>query len=410
MNSNGVSTHHSHYEPTHQAQERLRDSSTHSPAVDTLSDKATRQAQETERSHNYADKNPSAVYVRSESRYEASYESSIKTSQSSQVNDRISSETASASILSFIENQLLRDVEDGASQNELASRIEAGLSGFLKGFEAAKEDLQALGALTPGVQADIEETYDTVLEGVESLKSTFLGEIAVEDGGKASVDSSSLSRPVNVEPPVGVQSQYYSYEAAQRNSFSFSVTTRDGDTVTVQSAALRSMFQENITVSQAGNGNGELSQFATSEDYQFNLQIDGELDDDEISALKDLLSQVNDLAENFFAGDVEAAFNDALALGYDDSEISSFALNLSQTSVQRVTAAYGGSSSQPSALADILKPVGHFARDLIEATHTAENFQNPEQLIGSIADVIDTARPEQGFKSFLERLMETLES
>lgn len=407
MHSSGVSAPNSHHESPQYAQERLRDSSSNNRAVDTLSDKALRQSEEVDRSQRYSEKNPSAVYIRSESRYESSYSSSIRSSKAGPVDERISSETAAGSILSFIENQLLRDIEDGASEEELSSRIEAGLSGFLQGFESAREDLEALGALTPGVESEIGKTYDSVLAGIEDLKQQFLGGAEASKGEVAAEPiSSSIEEPA---PALRAQSQYFSYEAAQRNSFSFSVTTQDGDTVTVQSSALRSMFQENLTQTSSSRGSLEYSQYGYGEEYQFELQVDGELDSDEMKALTELLSQVNDLAEDFFAGDVTAAFDAALSLGYDDSEISSFALNLSQTSVQRVTSAYSETRSQPASIAESLRPVGDFSRALIEATQTAQNFQNPKDLIESIAEAIDVARPEGGFKSFLERLMESFE-
>lgn len=408
MHSSGVSAPNSHHESPQYAQERLRDSSSNNRAVDTLSDKALRQTEEVDRSQRYPEKNPSAVYIRSESRYESSYSASIRSSKAGPVDERISSETAAGSILSFIENQLLRDIEDGASEEELSSRIEAGLSGFLQGFESAREDLEALGALTPGVESEIGKTYDSVLAGIEDLRQQFLGGAEASKGGEVAAEpiSSSVEEPA---PALRAQSQYFSYEAAQRNSFSFSVTTQDGDTVTIQSSALRSMFQESLTQTNSSRGSLEYSQYGYGEEYQFALQVDGELDSDEMKALTELLSQVNDLAEDFFAGDVTAAFDAALSLGYDDSEISSFALNLSQTSVQRVTSAYSETRSEPASVAESLRPVGSFSRALIEATQTAQTFQNPRELIESIAEAIDVARPEGGFKSFLERLMESLE-
>lgn len=408
MNSSGVSVSQSQSDPAQYTQERLRDPSPRNPAVEPLSDKAAPQAAQVDRLQRQAEKSPSAVYIRSESRDESSYSASIKTAQAAPVANRISPEQASGSILSFIENQLLRDVENGATAEALSSRIEAGLSGFLQGYESAREDLQALGALTPGVQAEIEKTYDAVVTGIEDLKQQFLAGETQPQSASAEVADVSPAIPEET-PAANNQSQYYSYQAAQRNSFSFSVTTRDGDTVTIQSSALRSMFQETALLSSANGSSAEFSRYGFGEDYQFELEVGGELDTGELKALRELLSQVNDLAQDFFTGDVTAAFDAALSLGYNDSEISSFALNLSQTSVQRVTAAYSEASPALSSVADSLRPLGNFARGLIEATETAGNFQNPRELISTIAERIDSARQGTDFKSFLERLMDSVQ-
>jgi hypothetical protein len=58
-----------------------------------------------------------------------------------------------------------------------------------------------------------------------------------------------------------------------------------------------------------------------------------------MNALQDLFKQVNSVAETFYNGDVEKAFNQALDVGMDVNELSSFAvdLNRSETSVVQST-------------------------------------------------------------------------
>lgn len=425
MQTSGISSSLSQQEPTQYSQDRSNDSSGNGRAVDTVSAKAVRRGEPVDRSQSRAEQQPSAIFIRSESRYEASYVESVRTARAAPLGDRISSDEAAGNILSFIENQLLRDVEDGASQDELISRIEAGLSGFVQGFEAARDDLQALNVLSPELQGEIDKTYAAVLEGVEALKQTFTSQATAINGPDDQIDTPSATASSDVATADSTvvsttdvsgprfQSQYFGYEAAQQNSFEFTVTTRDGDRVTIQSSALRSLVQENASFTTAGGASGEYSQYAYGEDLQFQLEVDGELDSGEVKALQELLSQVNDLAEDFFSGDVTAAFDAALSLGYNESEISSFALNLSQTSVQRATSAYQAVGALPGSgigsLGQQLQPLGNFARGLVEATQTAQNFQNPRELIETLSDRIDSVRPQDGFKSFLERLLSSVE-
>ena len=45
----------------------------------------------------------------------------------------------------------------------------------------------------------------------------------------------------------------------------------------------------------------------------------------ELAALNDLFSQVNDIADSFYSGNVGEAFEQALAVGYDSDELAAFA-------------------------------------------------------------------------------------
>src|SRR6187431_1466302 len=86
----------------------------------------------------------------------------------------LTAEKVAGNILGFIERRLQMDVAEGATQEELQARLEAGLSGFKKGFAEASEKLEALSLLNPEIKADIGKTYDLVLEGIDDLRSKFI--------------------------------------------------------------------------------------------------------------------------------------------------------------------------------------------------------------------------------------------
>lgn len=89
-------------------------------------------------------------------------------------NEPLTAKKASNNILGFIERRLLLDVQEGATLTQLQSRLEAGLSGFQKGFAQAQEQLSALSMLTPEIGLDIQSTYDQVLKGIDDLRLRFL--------------------------------------------------------------------------------------------------------------------------------------------------------------------------------------------------------------------------------------------
>ncbi|WNO11211.1 DUF5610 domain-containing protein [Teredinibacter sp. KSP-S5-2] len=268
---------------------------------------------------------------------------------------------AASTILSFIELQLTRDVQDGATAEELQSRLEAGLQGFIKGYTEAAEQLAAAGFLNGDVKTAIEKTYSDVLSGVSEMAEKF--------GLQDPVEKIESGKPMGEEQPAEVVAQApknpiaetldrsperlkalldasaISHTVSQTRSFSFELKTQDGDTVTIKAfSRYSSEFAAANYRSDEGNGyyrqQVAVSQKSSSAD-DFFFEVEGELDEGEIKAINDLLSKVNDIAETFYNGNLDKAFEQALNIGYDTDEIAKFALNLKQQYSEQVASAYG---------------------------------------------------------------------
>lgn len=290
--------------------------------------------------------------------------------------------TAASVILGFIENRLQKDQQEGASISDLASRIQAGLEGFQKGFNEAKEQLQAMGLMAGDVSETVDQIYDEVMGGIEQLKEKYLGVPATAE---------PAPDPVSEDAMVLQGFQQYSYQ--QQNTFSFTLTTKDGDVVEVRANAAESFSASAVTqygYSETAQSMSQSLSGTYSNAQQFSLEISGELDDDELTAINDLLGQVNDLASEFFAGDVQQAFESAKGIGYNSEEIAGFALNLTRTEITRVTSAYQqfnpGESTAGIPLAQSLMPLGQFTQNLLDALETASYFDQPQQLISDLAN------------------------
>lgn len=324
----------------------------------------------------------------------------------------LTAEKVANNILGFIERRLQADVADGATQEQLQSRLEAGLSGFKKGFAEASEKLEALSLLSPEVKEDIGTTYDLVLKGVDELRSKFIQSTATDAEAKAAQptdvkspdtktiktsDSKASSGELDVPdflPATSAYLGYGNYEYGRAREFSFELTTKEGDKVTIKATSSEGLAVE---AGRAGRGNNSASALnaSYSSSQSFSLAIEGELNEDELSAINDLLGRVNDLASQFFEGDLDVAFEQALNLGYDAEQIGSFSLNLAQAEIQQVTEAYmafepnhGGNNSAPQLLADQLLPMGNFIRDLLDSLTQAAEFDEPKSLLPAIAERI----------------------
>ncbi len=345
----------------------------------------------------------------------------------------LTAEKVAGNILGFIERRLQMDVADGASQEELQARLEAGLSGFKKGFAEASEKLEALSLLSPEIKADIGKTYDLVLEGVDELRKKFIesADSAKTDTAKSPSESASLDQlksGAKAKPataldvpdflPAAKSSYvgYGAYEYGRAREFSFELTTKDGDKVTIKASS-----SEGLAVEAGRSERGTKSVSALNASYSssesFSLSVEGDLSEEELGAINDLLGRVSDLAGQFFDGNLDTAFEQAMNLGYDQDQIGSFALNLAQAEIQQVTQAYQrvgpaatGEDSKSNLLTDRLLPLGNFIRDLLDSLDRASIFDEPKLLVGEIAENVTgegEVEEQQGkrFRDFMDQLL-----
>jgi hypothetical protein len=341
----------------------------------------------------------------------------------------LTAEKVANNILGFIERRLQLDVAEGASQEELQARLDAGLAGFKKGFAEASEKLEALSLLSPEIKSDIGKTYDLVLEGVDALRSKFIQSTEVDtDQPKPNQPAEVVKTaepkktPTKLDVPEFLPATssylgYGNYEYGRAREFSFELTTKEGDKVTIKATSSEGLAVE---AGRAGRGNNSVSALnaSYSSSQSFSLSIDGELSEEELGAINDLLGRVNDLASEFFEGDLDVAFDQAMNLGYDAEQIGSFSLNLAQAEIQQVTQAYqtfepnraAGNADKPQLLADQLLPLGNFIKDLLASLDRAAEFNEPKSLLSNMAEKVTGEETEvdqqQGkrFHDFMEQI------
>lgn len=340
----------------------------------------------------------------------------------------LTAEKVANNILGFIERRLQMDVAEGATQEELQARLEAGLSGFKKGFAEASEKLEALSLLSPEIQSDIGKTYELVLSGVDELRKKFIPSME-SDSAKSTSDQAGgvMTSAAPLKPatqlevpgflPAVSNVGYGNYEYGRAREFSFELTTKEGDKVTIKAASSEGLAVE---AGRAGRGNNSVSAVnaSYSASQSFALTIEGELSEDELGAINDLLGRVNDLAGEFFSGNLDVAFEQAMNLGYDAQQIGNFSLNLAQVEIQQVTQAYqafepdraDGAGTRPQLLVDQLLPLGNFIKDLLASLDQASEFSAPKLLLANLAQKMpgeETAVDQQQgkrFRDFMEQL------
>lgn len=309
---------------------------------------------------------------------------------------------AANTILGFIERRLQMDVADGATQEQLQSRLDAGLEGFKKGFAEAADKLKALSMLSPEVEADIGDTYKQVIAGVDALRAKFIE--GTEPVANEQSPASAINTPSQINN-IAVQQGLYEY--AEARDFKFELTTKEGDKVSIRASSSMGM-----SVAAGRDGNSSYVNASKSLASNFALSIEGDLSESELNAINNLLGRVDKLAGQFYAGNLDQVFDKALSLGYDDQQIAGYSLNLSQVQIQQVAVTYGAFAPEGESalsLANQLAPVGDFIKDVLGALDVAGQFADSKQLLLDLSKkMADKAASENEVPSALSQFLERI--
>lgn len=317
--------------------------------------------------------------------------------------DLLSQKSAEA-ILGFIEKHLQVKRADGATSEELSSSITAAIKGFEQGYLEAIESLGGLGSLPSKVADGIVETGRLVREGIAGLQQEFAADSPSNNEAAVvadSVDSSALVSP----PPTVAQQKVTGFSELQtvasgyaesyrrHENVDLQLKTNDGDIVTLSFSAGQSLEVK------AGFYGDQFStlygvQQNASSSSNFSLSIQGELDDGELEALNELLSDVGALSSEFFEGDFQTAYAMALDFELDFSEFSQFSLDLALTTRSQIVDSYvvgepsnyaaSGSSGRfdlPKINDQLFDNITKMIDDMAKLLEKAEEFDDPQQLL-----------------------------
>jgi hypothetical protein len=104
-----------------------------------------------------------------------------------------------------------------------------------------------------------------------------------------------------------------------------------------------------------------------SESTQYQFSVKGELDEGEIDALQQMVRDISGVADEFFNGDVQKAFEQSTSIRFDASELSSMDLSMSYSRSLSRAASYEqvGNLEQPADKPGLR--LGQLMKDLAES-------------------------------------------
>lgn len=197
---------------------------------------------------------------------------------------------------------------------------------------AIQQTAQALQPAGSGAASDLETAVTQIRDQLQSLFSTFLSNADSTQGGTSATATGA--------------------KLISNTRGMLEIHTQEGDTITLNFASKSAVSVQDL---QAGDGTTQLSgtDIQAFSKSRVTISVQGDLNADELKAVQDLVGQVNQLADGFFSGDINAALSQAGGLSFDGSQLADYSLNLA---LKQTFEAYGLSLSLPPPAAESQTP------------------------------------------------------
>lgn len=198
----------------------------------------------------------------------------------------------------------------GKSEEEVQALYDSAMKGVEQGFKEAKDILKNLDLLGGGIGEQVQATEDATFAALEKLAPAGQSQAVA---GTGTVGMAAAER----------------YQRA--DAFELSLQTKDGDTVKI-SFSRDVDAQASFASVEDGQGNqASRMDVSRSESSGYQFSVEGDLSAEEIDAIQNLVRDVSQVANQFYSGDVQKAFEQAPNIAFDDSQLASMSLHMSRT-------------------------------------------------------------------------------
>lgn len=210
----------------------------------------------------------------------------------------------------------------GAASQTLA-RGGKGVDQLRESVESSLQDAASLVQTLGAADGDI----NTLVDNIRAQLESFIGAAVSALSGGPTQEST------------GPAPEYLAAAGArltQTEKTRIEFVTQEGDTVRL---SLRSRLDVSAVGVESASADGVYSAGAVNliSGSKLQISVEGDLNDDELAAIRDVLAKVEVLAEDFFQGNVQEAFAAAADLDIDAGQLASVALDLSLKQRLRVS-------------------------------------------------------------------------
>lgn len=374
-------------------------------------------------------------------------------------NQNFSPDAVAERIADTVEARIQAERENGASEEELHSLYEQASAGVEQGLREAKKIISATGFFEGEVKDTYIETALAIDDALSALETSLfrsneahevrapmepLSQASDNTKNSPEAQQKSITEPrvvttsatntqvTNAQKSLEVDRAFSALDESrarsasqssalffrQENTLEMEVLTQDGDRVTISIAAGEA-FDYSATSRHRPGQALATANLLQGNHHDLNFSVDGELDNAELEALTELFSQVNEIAHSFYAGDTGLAFEHALSMGYDASELASFTINMAQTAVSSVTETYRSVQAldqfaKENPLQNIMDQLSAFSAEVIAAQERLlEIPYAPQNYHSLFADMLSQLLPVEetstdignGFRAFVAGLL-----
>ena len=322
-------------------------------------------------------------------------------------------EEVADNVLNFIGGALKLAKENGADDEELSELFQQARKGVEKGISQARKDLA--GFMNEELDEGIKNSFNAIRRGLDDLEREYFGK-------EEETEAVALNQSVS---------------AAREDSSELTLTTRDGDEVTISFSSVRSFeAQQELAIQQsnARQDNGDNSeanlQVGVSQSYEFyqserfSFSVEGDLSDDEIADIAKFVEQSAGVVDEFFNGDIQSAFQQASDIGLEDSQIAGFALELSRTetveTVQQYQQVSGYNESGSGGGKPAIRTVSEYLDNLIQSLEDNDKIfgkrESFDELVNGLISEVENIKTPQlieafnQFQTFNQRLLNAVPS
>lgn len=316
-------------------------------------------------------------------------------------------EEVAENVLNFIGGALKLAKENGADDEKLTEMFEQARKGVEKGISQARKDLS--GFMNEELEEGINNSFVAIRKGLDELEREYFGDDEEETLGVATSQSVA---------------------ARQEDSSELTLTTRDGDEVTISLNNLRSFEAQQQVIVEQSNEDGETNLRAgISQSYEyyqnerFSFSVQGELSSEELEDISKLVEETSGLVDEFFNGDIQGAFQQASEIGLEDSQIAGFALELSRTETIETVQQYQQVSSYNDGSDGVenkppIKTVSEYLGNLLQSLQDNDKIfgrtDSFDELVNGLISEVENIKTPQlveafnEFRTFNQRLLNAL--
>lgn len=255
-------------------------------------------------------------------------------------------------ISSFVAMGLENARAKGKSEEEVQALYDSAMKGAEQGFKEAKDILSNLKVLNGDIATQVQATEDATFAALEKLSPSKPAEAVSTTSGTTSLAAAER------------------YQRA--DDFSLTLKTREGDVVKVNFS--RSLdAQSSFATVQDGEGNQATRvDLSRTEKTGYEFSVEGDLNEEEITAIQNLMRDVGQVANDFYGGDVQKAFDQVSNVSFDSKQLASMDLRMSRSEQYSSVQQYQKTQQlENPEQANAGRRLGHLANDL------RESFQKP---------------------------------